>query len=128
MGYYMNNRGCAFSMPVSEADNALNALKELFSNGYIAGWVEGRRVLEAKTFEDALGECRFEVEKDSDKYDYLYFSGEKYSGNEMDILGAIAPFVEDGSYIEMFGEDGEIWRWVFHKDGMEEKSAKIIWV
>lgn len=29
---------------------------------------------------------------------------------------AIAPYVKDGSYISMIGEDNAIWRWYFFKD------------
>jgi len=39
----------------------------------------------------------------------------------------IAPYVEDGSYIEMSGEDGAMWRWVFKHGECHEISAVITW-
>lgn len=46
----------------------------------------------------------------------INFEREKI-GDEQILFNAIAPFVEPGSYIEMVGEDGTIWRWYF--DGKE---------
>jgi hypothetical protein len=43
----------------------------------------------------AFAKEQFEVEKEMD---------------EKEVLNAISPFVEDGSYIEMSGEEGERWR------------------
>lgn len=129
MGYYIDSCGCNFKMNKANADKALAAIKELFSQpGYIAGWVNTKKVLDAETFEEALEEARFDIDSSSDEYyDGIWFNGEKYSGNEVDVLNAISPFVEDGSYIEMSGEEGERWRWIFRKDGVEEKYAKIVW-
>lgn len=129
MGYCMDNHGCHFRMKKEYANDALKALKELFSKeGYRAGWVDTATVLKAETFEDALGECWFEIGSyRPDVYDYIYFSGEKYSGNEMEILASFAKYVEEGSYIEMEGEDGQIWRWVFRGFSVEEQEAKIVW-
>jgi len=25
------------------------------------------------------------------------------------------------------GEDGDRWRWIFHKGGVEEKYARLVW-
>jgi hypothetical protein len=40
---------------------------------------------------------------------------------------AIAPYVEENSYIEMVGEDGDRWRWVFKNGKCEEKYPEVIW-
>lgn len=34
---------------------------------------------------------------------------------------------EPGSYIEMRGEDGALWRWVFDGKTCKEITAKITW-
>ena len=130
MGYYMETNDWKFKMPKANADKALAALKELFGRpDYGAGWVDNEEVLSADTFEKAINEARFTVDSFRDEEDYtqIWFNGEKYSGDEVDTLNAIAPFVEDGSYIEMSGEEGEVWRWIFHPDGVEEKFAKLVW-
>jgi D-mannonate dehydratase len=45
----------------------------------------------------------------------IEYESDSMRGDE-DMLDALAPFVENGSYLQMNGEEGEIWRWVF-KDG-----------
>ena len=44
-----------------------------------------------------------------------------------DVLNAIAPFVEEESYIEMRGEDDVYFRWVFRNGKVEEIYPEIIW-
>ncbi len=51
----------------------------------------------------------------------------EYLGEERIIFNVIAPFVEEGSFIEIVGEDGETWRWVFEGGKCEEKKPKIKW-
>ena len=48
-------------------------------------------------------------------YDAIYFTHEKHDINKVE-LEAIAPYVEDGSYIKMQGENEDIWYWTF-EDG-----------
>ena len=59
-----------------------------------------------------------------DEMNSIYFEGEKYGDDDL-IFNAIAPYVEDGSYIQMNGEDGAIWRWVFENGKCVEKQATI---
>jgi len=63
--------------------------------------------------------------KDKEYITGIYFNGEKFDGTEHEMFNSIAPFVEAGSYIEMLGEGGEIWRWVFDGETCEEKAATI---
>ncbi|MDP8218651.1 MAG: hypothetical protein P9M03_07995 [Candidatus Theseobacter exili] len=52
-----------------------------------------------------------------------YFQGEKWGDDEV-LYKAIAPFVKNGSLIEVVGEDGCHWRYIFfngkakHQDGI----------
>ena len=55
------------------------------------------------------------------------FVGEKISYSEDTMFDAIAPYVEDGSFIEMTGEDGCMWRWVFKNGTCKEQRATITW-
>ena len=44
------------------------------------------------------------------------------------MFNCIATFVEDGSYIEMVGEDGDLWRWVFtNNNNCEWEYPEIKW-
>lgn len=55
----------------------------------------------------------------------ISFEGESQDGTEEEMFQAIAPFVEADSYIEMQGEDGEIWRWIFDGTTCVEKVANL---
>lgn len=46
-------------------------------------------------------------------------------GDEKHFLKAVAPFVEDGSFIEWMDEDGNIWKNVFNNGKMENKYANV---
>ena len=51
-------------------------------------------------------------------------------GNErqqIEMFQSIAPYVQDGSYIWMIGEDGSQWRWVFQSGVCREVNAKVEW-
>lgn len=47
--------------------------------------------------------------------------------NEEEAFAKIAPYVESGSYLEMCGEDGERFRWIFNNGTFKEIIAKTIW-
>ena len=48
-------------------------------------------------------------------------------GRDYEQFQKAAPYVKDGSYIEMHGEDGERWRWVFQDGKCREIAAKFTW-
>jgi hypothetical protein len=56
----------------------------------------------------------------------ISFMGEGYS-NDIEMFNILAPFVEEGSFIEMSGEDGSIWRWVFDGQTCQEKQPEVKW-
>lgn len=138
MGYYMDQHDCNFTIKHENIQKAWDALIKLFktekesthdSYRYGYSWIDTESVLKAESFKDAMAEARWDIYYDNKckNVEGIYFNGEKYSGDEVIILGAIAPYVENGSYIEMRGEDGEMWRWVFNNRNIEEKYPKIIW-
>jgi hypothetical protein len=48
-------------------------------------------------------------------------------GDEATFLAAIAPWVEDESYFEWVGEDGDQWRWSFVKGEMFVQNGNLVW-
>lgn len=56
----------------------------------------------------------------------VYFIGEKMGDDEI-FLQTIAPFVLDGSYIEMAGEDGERWRWFFTGGNVYRQIGHVVY-
>ena len=129
MGYFMNQREANFTIKKEYVDKAWNALIELLSKEDITlSWIDNQEVLNSTSFEKAMSECRWNIEvNEQGDYDSIYFNGEKYGGDEEVILEVIAPYVEDGSYIQKQGEEGEQWRWIFDEGKVIEKCATLIW-
>jgi hypothetical protein len=131
MGYWMTQRGDQdFTIKKENQEKALIAIKALSFeptrsiSGY--SWVDDNYV-NANTLKEALDIWRWEamIDKDGDIID-LYFTGDKL-GDEDFLFRAIAPYVEDGSYIEMSGEDSCLWRWCFENGTIFEKYPTITW-
>ena len=56
----------------------------------------------------------------------IQFHGETLR-DDFEMFQKIAPFVRSGSFLEMAGEDGAQWRWIF-KDGIcHQVNAIISW-
>jgi hypothetical protein len=90
--------------------------------------VNTRDFLKAETLSQAMDAWRWNATRneETNAIEDIMFEGEKI-GDEAALFGAIAPFVEPGSFIEMQGEDGTIWRWIFDGKTCEEKTATISW-
>lgn len=129
MGYLMNQREANFTIKKEFVDKAWNALKRLFSKEDTSlSWIDNQDVLSSKSFEEAMSACRWNLEiNEQGDYDSIYFNGEKYSGDEETVLETIAPYVKKGSYIQMQGEEGEQWRWIFDDGKVREEYAMLIW-
>jgi len=128
----MNQRDSKFSIKLENTQKALDAIKSLAgketitdSYGRHFSWVHPEYE-KAKTLFDAMSCWRWQPKTGSDGgVDGVYFTGEKY-GDDPILFKAIAPFVEDGSYIEMQGENGEIWRWVFNNGKFKEVYGRHV--
>lgn len=142
MGYYINQEEAEFTIPKENFSRCLDAIKSLMSQANkMAGgswtggvqtdqwfsWVNTERVLSAETLVDAFAAWRWDASLDKDgNIGDIFFRGEK-AGSDDYLMNAIAPFVKCGSYIQMRGEEGEMWRWTFKGGKMIEKNAKIVW-
>jgi hypothetical protein len=134
MGYCMDQRSSFFHIAKANEDAALQAIKALAGtetiedgSGRHFSRVDTGRFLAATTLDDALLAWRWETYRDGDGViGNIGFRGEKY-GDDTVLFTAIAPFVEPGSYIEMNGEDGALWRWIFKNGTVDEVSATITW-
>ena len=143
MGYCMTLKDVNFFIAKENKEKALEAIKALASKvnelGHGGSWAGGKKIdanyswvdtsefLNAKTLEDAILAWGWSTDTDKDgNINYIGFDSEKL-GDEPVLFEAIAPFVKNGSYIEMSGEDGNIWRWVFDGETMREKAARIVY-
>jgi hypothetical protein len=115
MGYYMNQADARFAIKKENEDRCLQAIKDLAGPTKDYSWVDNKAVSEAKSLAEAFDLWRWPIQADDEgefAANYISFRGDK-SGSEDVLFEAIAPFVEHGSYIQMDGEDGCVWRWWF---------------
>ena len=141
MGYHMQVEGIEFLIREKSKKKALEAIKSLDPNNGSGGhwepggrkteswfsWVDTKELMSAETLEAALeawGWPPYPPEPSDGDITGLTFEGEKL-GDDVHLFSAIAPYVEDGSYIRMRGEDNEVWRWLF-KDGKCLEQGAII--
>jgi len=141
MGYCMDQTEAKFSIKRENHIPALNALKVLMTKDSLKGggssgpsgrtrhfsFCNGADVDGWANLAQAMEEMRWEPKLDSE-YNIvgIEFCGEKM-GDDNHIFKAIAEFVEDGSFIQMRGEDGDQWRWKFSGGKCEEEHANVSW-
>lgn len=122
-----------FKILAANKPAALDAIQRLAgretitdSTGRHFSWVSTDDFLRADTLEEALKAWRWGTETDDDGNTIgISFQGQKL-GDDALLFEAIAPYVEDGSYIDMQGEDGSIWRWIFENGKVEDLSGTTI--
>ena len=123
MGYCIDQRGCKFFIDKSNVENVKNVLKKHmpeFSHG-------SRKNFDDMSIEELFEDLRWQIDFDDfDNINYIFFIGEK-SWDEFEVLSLISEYVKDGSYIEMSGEDGSMWRWVFDGKNVKEIYPEIKW-
>lgn len=125
MGYYMSATHAY--VEIVDPEGALAALKALRPPpcGHFS-WVDLEVVQRAVTVVDALREWRWGCHASGQGFAIGEFLGEK-SGDDLTMFCAIAPFVRAGDYIEMDGEDGARWRWVFDGATCHEVTPHVTW-
>jgi hypothetical protein len=135
MGYCIEMRGSNFTISADRAAAALAAIKALDPNREWSGgvrasrfsWIVTSEYMEAKDLAEAMDAWRYELrQKDNGDWVLGSFSGEKL-GDDLFLFEAVAPYVKPGSFIEMQGEDGFLWRWIFDGLTCKEKAAVISW-
>ena len=130
MRYFMDQivTGDDFIILKKDFKKALEVLKLLAKTKPELGRVDTTQIiLYSETLEDALNECRYGCKFDKDgNIQNVFFNGEKM-GDDDTIFKTIAPFVQDGSFLEFKGEDNNHWRWVFKKGQMMEINPRTVW-
>lgn len=136
MGFYMNQTDSSFFIDKKDFDKALAAVKALKNVNalLVSGASMSRRYSwvqenfdEAKTLPDILKAWRWQAQLDKEEnISDLNFTGEKL-GEEMILFEALAPYVKNGSYIEMRGDENSLWRWVFENGSVVDKTPRVSW-
>lgn len=90
-------------------------------------WVHEGDTAACLTLEEVLDYWGFETTLDAEgSIVDIQFVREKL-GDELKMFRAIAPWVRDSSFIEMVGEDGAQWRWVFEGGQCAERYPTVTW-
>lgn len=119
MGYYMYLRDYSLHIKKKDFDAALEAVKAAFP--------KNENIQRMAKLEDAMS-CFCYVPELDDNGDICgcCFVGAKLR-DDYEFWSALVPFIEDGDYIEMEGEDFTLWRWVFKNGLCKELEPTIVW-
>ena len=126
MGYNIEFRGSEFFMAMADLPKALLAIQLLRGREThdTFAWID-KDFWKVDRFDLMMEEWRYPVGYDSEgNVTSVGFEGEKL-GDEEYLFEAIAPFVKAGSYIEMYGEEGHIWRWIFDGRTVREHTGSV---
>ena len=107
MGYLINMKECDFFIKKENTDKAFEALRDYaktkIENKERLSWIDLHDIAYSETLTEALECCDFDIIRDDNDNVYdIDWIGE-YLGDHDEILSAIAPYVEEGSYIHMYG-------------------------
>lgn len=133
MGYYMNQTDGKFFIKKENINKVIKAIQGLHgkesiedSSGRHFSWVD-HDFYKKDNISDIFICWRWEVGFDEDgNVNSVTFQGEKL-GDDGVLFKKIAPYVQDGSYIEMVGEDNMMWRWIFQDGRVFEKYPEVKW-
>jgi hypothetical protein len=128
MGYYIRIRNSKFSIPTENLPKFWEIVNHVMSDEQIAkhgnggSYSQGQKSKHWYSWVDTESTRKAIRDQDLDKFfecwgyefdgDGLYIiTGESKIGDEEILFSAIAPVVEDNSFMEVVGEDDERWRW-----------------
>lgn len=121
MSYTMSQKETKFYMAQANLEAARKALLQAMK-GF--RWFNPKK---AHSLDAAVAQCDWALEFDDDDNVIGIEMLTEYGGPEDKLFGAIAPYVRAGSYIQMSGEDGSMWRWVFDGISYKELEPVITW-
>jgi len=128
MGYYIYQNCASFFINKEHFSTAVKILYDLIKKEVVWNWVSPVNKLEKdpqKAIKQLLTACRWDPSFDENgNIDNIQFIG-KNLGQEEQLFQALAPYVKKDSYIELSGEEGEIWRYEFDGNKMEENFAEL---
>lgn len=138
MGYYMTQVSAGFRIEKENVEKATAALQKLLSTvGHNAKdhiqvgdrfvW-HGQNIPDPdqQTFDKLLRSWNWQVYMGEDgSVEHIEFQGEKFWSDEV-LLQVLAPYVREGSYIIMSGEEGCHWRWRFSGGVLYEDDGRVV--
>lgn len=128
MGYCISMRESVFYIGADNKNKARDDVREYVKeNNPNWAWInDNKTLLKSPTLEGILSEFGYEPTIDDDgNITDIDFWSEKM-GDEEKLFEIIAPYVKDG-YIEMNGEEGCFWRWVFKGGKFYTVDPEVTW-
>lgn len=122
MGYQIDAGG-PITIPASKHADALQALRDA---GLDAGTSDTLRSAIAGDDGSTATDWWPTFDQQTGDLIWLQYSGNQ-TGTEDDVLGALAPFVEPGGYIDFTGEDNEHWRHRFNGHTATQHAGKVVY-
>jgi hypothetical protein len=126
MSYNIHVANQKFRIRREHQEAAFVALRELAQQGHLY-WGVDEDILTAFSLPEALAKSGWEPTLDDTRdiieIQYTFEKG----GSEDEIFAALAPYVEAGSWIELYGADNETWRYVFDGRSCDYIHPIIIW-
>jgi len=126
MGYNVELACARFRIANENFDAVLSIMRNMGEKDEGYWYVNNKELARAQTIRDAFLAWRYRVDFDKDGICSISFDGDKL-GEDDALFNAISPYVENGSFIEMHGDDGYLWRWVFHNGECKEIRPTITW-
>jgi len=138
MGYYITVTDQYVLIPNDQKVEALKALKamatktdQMGGGGYSGGevierwfsWVDMKQLANATTVVEAFNAWRYVFSENDDGVVLDYFNGEKL-GDDALLWETMAPFIKDGGFIEVHGEDA-FWRWKFNDGQFQDVELRL---
>ncbi len=119
MGYYIYLQDYSLNIKKEYFDTALEAVKAAFP--------KDESIQQMANLEDVMSYFYYFPELD----DNGNICGFRFDGvklrDDYEFWSALAPFIKDGDYIEMEGEDFTLWRWTFKNGVCKVLKPTIIW-
>ena len=127
MGYYITQGDTEILIKGVNHTSLIKKVKEFIKAGNEFDWANNDVILKTFSITELFDEICWEVKfNEQGDIDTLGFIGEKL-GSEDVFFDLIAEFVEDGSYITIYGECADSWKYVFHNGKMKILQGKMIY-
>ena len=127
MGYSMTVKKSRFRIPAEKINEVKNALVNFLRSTYYFRWARRPKPNEYVSLRDLLKDMGWNPKRDVEGNVVALELWAEKLGDDLHMFKALAPFVEPGCFIEMFGEDGDQWRWAFDGTTCRELKPKVIW-
>ena len=151
MGYYIRTNTSNFRIRKDNLSKFWEIVTHLMSDEQLAkngnvifpdqpmkkmyySWIDthmARKAIQNQDIFRFFFEWRYELMNDEENEDFICShimieGGESKIGDEELLFEAIAPIVENGSYIEVIGEDGERFRWSWNNGKLYVADAEVV--